>query len=281
MLISDLMKRRKVFKIFTNLTVGIAGVRIFAPNQVRSEEALSPNSVKIAQATMSKDLAEVIKQAALTNISGEESEESLVITVADSQIISFDGQTALLFVTFNQGVINSSLQSTRTIGIKTSDGGETWVQTLDARGGSLVFDEIFLLDENHIWVITQWQVAGTYPTLYWTDNFGETWQKSEAVNDFPEFSTIRIAKDIRFKDSQNGVIIIFDNRGDETSNTYLLQTNDSGKTWKEIEVVPKWYFSNQSLNWKERTSAYWKLEKGSQNFTLLKPNNRFSTKFYS
>lgn len=80
------MKRRKLFQVFTSLTVGIGGIKIFTPNQARSEQALNSESLKIVQTTRSKDLAKIIQQAALANTSGEEFEESLVITVADSQL---------------------------------------------------------------------------------------------------------------------------------------------------------------------------------------------------
>ena len=103
-----------------------------------------------------------------------ESSHSSSIEVTNSQVIGLDDLTALILVTTREAIsLNSSVEKTRTIVAKTTDGGKTWRETLNADRGSVNFDELFFLDENHFWIITQWQIEGTFPTLYWTSDFGD------------------------------------------------------------------------------------------------------------
>ncbi|OYQ64425.1 hypothetical protein B9G53_12025 [Pseudanabaena sp. SR411] len=114
-----------------------------------------------------------------------ENSHSSSVAAVDTQVIGLDDLTALLLVTIREAkYLNSSAERIRTIVVKTTDGGKTWRETLNADRGSVNPDELFFVDENHFWMITQWQIAGTYPTLYWTSDFGTTWQESDAINKF-------------------------------------------------------------------------------------------------
>ena len=163
-----------------------------------------------------------------------ESSHSSSVEVTASQVIGLDDLTALVFVTIRAAMtLNSSAEGTRTIVAKTTDGGKTWQETLNAYGGSVNTDELFFVDESHIWMITQWQIAGTYPTLYWTSDSGTTWQESDVINKFLKakgHNTVSYAECLRFRDLNEGIVIA---RGmsDPEDGIYFLQTTDSGKTW--------------------------------------------------
>jgi photosystem II stability/assembly factor-like uncharacterized protein len=201
-----------------------------------------------------------------------ESSQSSSIEVTASQVIGLDDLTALIFVTTREASsLNSSAERTRTIVAKTTDGGKTWRETLNADRGSVNLDELFFADENHFWMITQWQIAGTYPTLYWTSDFGDTWQKSDAINEFlrgKDHNTVSYAEGIRFRDLNKGIVVA---RGmsDPEDGIYFLQTTDSGKTWAEIPEIPHWYFAVKRRNWQHSQS--WKInQEASDSINVVK-----------
>jgi photosystem II stability/assembly factor-like uncharacterized protein len=141
---------------------------------------------------------------------------------------------------------------THTVVLKTSDGGNNWRLTLDATQGSLVKEEIFFLNETQGWFITQWQVAGTFPTLYQTNDFGETWQEFSTIHDSITakggVASFTEAQGLRFKSEQEGIVIgkTFNVEGENIQ--LFLKTNDGGQTWQEINNIPAEYFTWNSIH---------------------------------
>lgn len=131
-----------------------------------------------------QDLETVLEKA----IEGAEANN---ITVSDVEVIGFNAQNALAFATLREADSPSaSATGTRTVVLQTSNGGDSWNATLNTDTGSVIIDELFFLrkdddeESKNIWMVTQWQIEATFPTLYWTKDFGKTWQKSSAVHDF-------------------------------------------------------------------------------------------------
>ena len=206
-----------------------------------------------------------------------ESSHSSSVEVTASQVIELDDLTALVLVTIREAMtLNSSAEGTRTIVAKTTDGGKTWQETLNAYGGSVNTDELFFVDESHLWMITQWQIAGTYPTLYWTSDFGATWQESDAISKFLRAKghiTASFAEGIRFRNFNEGIVIA---RGmsDPEDGIYFLQTTDGGMTWEEIPEIPREYFAVRGRDWKHSQS--WKInEEASDSIAVFKVVSNF------
>ncbi|WP_271253974.1 WD40/YVTN/BNR-like repeat-containing protein [Pseudanabaena sp. Chao 1811] len=195
-----------------------------------------------------------------------ENSHSSSIEATAAQVIELDDLTALILVTTREASsLNSSAERTRTIVVKTTDGGNTWRETLNTDSGSVNPDELFFVDENHFWMLTQWQIAGTYPTLYWTSDFGDTWQESDVINEFLRskgHNNVSYAEGIRFQDINEGLVVA---RGmsDPEDAIYFLQTADGGKTWAEIPEIPHWYFALKRRNWQHR--QFWKINQESSN----------------
>jgi hypothetical protein len=188
-----------------------------------------------------------------------ESSEANSITVSDLEVIGFNAQTALAFVTLREADSPStSVTGTRTLVLQTSNGGDSWNVTLNTNTGSVVTDESFFLRKDdsdeitNIWMVTQWQIEATFPTLYSTKDFGKTWQQSNAVQDFLNskgHNTVNYAQGLRFRNENEGIIVAKAN--DSEVKIYFLQTQDGGRTWKEIPSVPSWYFETINQNWRD------------------------------
>ncbi|MCY7333949.1 MAG: hypothetical protein LH649_15145 [Pseudanabaena sp. CAN_BIN31] len=201
-----------------------------------------------------------------------ESSHSSSVAVTNSKVIGLDDLTALVIITTREASSpNSSAERTRTIVSKTIDGGVTWQETLNTDLGSFDAGKLFFVDENHFWMITQWQIAGTFPTLYWTSNFGATWQESDAINEFLRakgHNTVSFVEEIRFRNFDEGIVIT---RGvsDSEDDIYFLQTTDGGKSWEEIPEIPHWYFAVKGWHWEHSQS--WKIdEKASDSIAVVK-----------
>jgi hypothetical protein len=196
-----------------------------------------------------------------------ERSESNFIEVTETEIIELNSQDLLLLVTLREASSpRSSTERTQTVVIKTKDGGASWRGTLDASRGTVSLDESFFLaddmtgDISHLWLITQWQIEGTFPTLYWTTDAGDTWQSSSAIHEFlvdKGHSTFNFAEGLRFRSVTEGVIVaraLSTDSGEDP--IYFLQTEDGGKTWKEISNIPSWYFREKDarakLMWREK-----------------------------
>lgn len=160
------------------------------------------------------------------------------ITVSDFEVNGFNAKTALAFVTLREAEGEStSATGTRTLVLQTSNGGDSWSETLNADTGFITIDELFFLRKNddeegkNIWFVTQWQIEATFPTLYSTKNFGKTWQKSSAIQDFLNskgHTTINYAEGLRFRNDKEGIVIARA-RESEKGKIYFLQTQDGGK----------------------------------------------------
>lgn len=206
-----------------------------------------------------------------------ESSHSSSVEVTNSKVIGLDDLTALILVTTREASsLDSSAEQIRTIVSKTTDGGVAWQEALNTDRGSVNSDQLFFVDENHFWMITQWQIAGTFPTLYWTSDFGTTWQESDAINEFLKtkgHNNFSYAEGIRFRNFDEGIVIA---RGfsDSEDDIYFLQTTDGGKTWEEIPEIPRWYFAVKGWHWEHSQS--WEInEKSSNSNSVVKAVSDF------
>jgi len=119
-------------------------------------------------------------------------------------------------------------------------------------------------------------VEATFPTLYWTTDFGETWQESSGINDFIASQGGGVsfidAQSLRFKSEQEGIVFgrNFGTGGEDL--LYFLTTSDAGKTWIEIENLPKDYFLWKSIHLSqfEFGSPFWKITNTLSGFSLDK-----------
>ncbi|MFM7875839.1 MAG: WD40/YVTN/BNR-like repeat-containing protein [Microcystis panniformis] len=190
----------------------------------------------------------ILTQAAINTDFPTDNPDLAVAIVNDVEIISFSPESALLFVTFwEKAPLFSSLMRTHTVVLKTSDGGNNWNLTLDATEGSVVKEEIFFLNERQGWFITQWQIAGAFPTLYKTNDFGDSWQKfpeiHEAIQVKGGIASFVEAQGLRFKSEQEGIVVgkTFNTEGENVQ--FFFKTTNSGKTWTEIDRIPSEYFT--------------------------------------
>jgi photosystem II stability/assembly factor-like uncharacterized protein len=223
------------------------------------------------------NLNEVLSQAAINPNFPTDNADSAIAIIENIEVVSFSSQSALLFVVFGERQpLDSSLRRTHTAVLKTGDGGENWHLTLDAIGGSFIKDEIFFLNETQGWFLTRWQVAGSFPTLYWTTDFGETWQESLAIHEFITAqgggASFTEAQGLRFKSDQEGIVVgrNFGTGGEDL--LYFLTTSDAGKTWVEIENFPKDYFFWESIHISqfEFSNPFWKITNTLSGFSLDK-----------
>jgi hypothetical protein len=229
------------------------------------------------------NLNEVLSQAAINPDFPTDNADSAIAIIDNLELISFSPDSALLFVDFSEKApLSSSTMRTHTVVLKTSDGGENWRLSLDATNGSFVKEEIFFLNETHGWFLTQWQVEATFPTLYWTTDFGKTWQESSGINDFIASQGGGVsfidAQSLRFKSEQEGIVFgrNFGTGGEDL--LYFLTTSDAGKTWIEIENLPKDYFLWKSIHLSqfEFASPFWKITNTLSGFSLDKSIEIFS-----
>lgn len=238
------------------------------------------------------NLNEVLSLAAINPDFPTDNPDSAIAIINNLELISFSPDSALLFVDFfEKAPLSSSTMRTHTVVLKTSDGGENWQLSLDATGdgtgGSFLKDEIFFLNETHGWFLTQFQVEANFPTLYWTTDFGETWQESSGIKDFIAsqgggVSLIDAPQGLRFKSDQEGIVVgrNFGTGGEDL--LHFLTTSDAGKTWVEIENLPKDYFLWKSIHLSqfEFRNPFWKITNTLSGFSLDKSIEVFS-KVYS
>jgi hypothetical protein len=229
------------------------------------------------------NLNEVLSQAAINPDLPTDNPDSAIAIIDNLELISFSPDSALLFVDFSEkDSFSPSTKRTHTVVLKTSDGGKNWRLSLDATGGSFVKEEIFFFNETHGWFLTQWRVAGAFPTLYWTTDFGETWQESLAIHEFITAqggsASFTEAQGLRFKSEQEGIVVgrNFGTGGEDL--LYFLTTSDAGKTWVEIDNLPKDYFLWKSIHLSqfEFGSPFWKITNILSGFSLDKPIEVFS-----
>lgn len=229
------------------------------------------------------NLNEVLSLAAINPDFPTDNPDSAIAIINNLELISFSPDCALLFIDFSEkDSFSSSTTRTHTVVLKTSDGGENWRLSLDATNGSFVKEEIFFLNETHGWFLTQWQVEATFPTLYWTTDFGETWQESSGINDFIASQGGGVsfidAQSLRFNSEQEGIVFGRNFGTGEEDLLYFLTTSDAGKTWVEIENLPKDYFLWKSIHLSqfESGSPFWKITNTLSGFSLDKPIEVFS-----
>jgi hypothetical protein len=248
----------------------------------KSNQIISRNDTMTASSfSQSTSLENLLRQAA---------EKSTInfVEITDIEILELNLQTALLLVNLREAVSPiGSEAKTHGVVFKTSDGGVNWRIILDTgesstssdRGtGSLVMNESFLLRNesddniNNLWLVTQWQIEATFPTIYWTNDGGETWQKLGAVGKFlasKEHVTFNYAEGLRFRNKNEGIVIA--KAEDGKSSIYFLQTSDSGKTWQEISLVPSWYFEVRNAKKSSRIrDSNFQIVNNERGFSVLK-----------
>lgn len=256
-----------------HLLVGVGALTSFSITSLWQKQVVAQPRLENVMTTV-QDLSTVLMRAAQRS-------QANTVTVTETEVIGFDAQAALAFITMREAESASDTAiGTRTVVVKTSDDGVSWRETLNTDTGSVVIDELFFLsnDDNdnikRFWMITQWEIEGTYPTLYWTTDFGKTWQKSNAIDEFLRskgHSSVSYAEGLRFRNESEGIVIAKGN-GSEVK-AYFLQTRDSGKTWEEIQAIPPWYFELSSLNWRKRN--LWTVNKKEEEFSIMKPVGGF------
>jgi hypothetical protein len=220
------------------------------PTQLQIGMALviPPQDSEIVIPSGGKDLRTVVMESAQ------------YFPVVQTEAVGFDTDASVVLVTF----------SNQTIVVKTLDGGVNWRKTLETTG-KVIVDEIFFLHSSHFWLVAQWQVEGTFPTLYWTSDFGETWQESRAVEEFlrsKEHITVNFAEGIRFQNENNGIVIAKPSDGRTDNKSYFLQTQDGGKTCKEIPELPIWYAAMRGVDWREKN--LWMVDDNGEEFSVTK-----------
>lgn len=229
------------------------------------------------------NLNEILSLAAINPDFPTDNPDSAIAVIDNLEIISFTPDSALLFIHFSEKApLSSSTMRTHTVVLKTSDGGENWRLSLDATGGSFVKEEIFFLNETQGWFLTQWRVAATFPTLYWTEDFGETWQESSGIGEFITSqgggASFIEAQGLRFKSEQEGIVFgrNFGTGGEDL--LYFLTTSDAGKTWVKIENFPKDYFLWKSIHLTQFGfgNLFWKITNTLSGFSLDKSIEVFS-----
>jgi photosystem II stability/assembly factor-like uncharacterized protein len=233
------------------------------------------------------NLNEILFQAAINPDFPTDNPDSAIAIIDNLELISFNPNSALLFVVFaEKAPLSSSLTRTHTVVLKTSDGGNNWRLTLDATQGSLVKEEIFFLNETQGWFITQWQVAGTFPTLYQTNDFGETWQEFSTIHETITakggVASFTEAQGLRFKSEQEGIVVgkTFNTEGENIQ--FFLKTTDAGKTWINLDVIPSEYFTWKSLhNDPFESGNLWKIIPTISGFSLEKSLGVFPTVYPS
>ena len=230
------------------------------------------------------NLNEVLSQAAINPELPTDDPDSAIAIIDNLELIGFSPDSALLFIDFSEkDSLSSSTTRTHTVVLKTSDGGQNWQLSLDATGGSFVKEEIFFFNETHGWFLTQFQVEANFPTLYWTTDFGETWQESSGIKDFIAsqgggVSLIDTPQGLRFKSEQEGIVVEGNSGTGGEDLLYFLTTSDAGKTWVEIENLPKDYFLWKSIHLSqfEFRNPFWKITNTLSGFSLDKPIEVFS-----
>jgi hypothetical protein len=227
------------------------------------------------------NLNEILVQAAINPDFQTDDPDSAIAIIDSLKLIGFNPDSALLFIVFaEKSSLSSSLRRTHTVVMKTSDGGNNWRLTLDATQGSLVQEEIFFLNETQGWFITQWQVEGTFPTLYKTNDFGETWQELSTINESIAakggVTSFAEAQGLRFKTENDGIVIGKTLNMEGETIQFVFQTTDAGKTWTEIKTVPSEYFTWQSLHSNRfDVSNHWKITATISGFSLDKSLGMF------
>jgi hypothetical protein len=211
--------------------------------------------------------------------------DNAIAIVQDVEIVSFSSEAALLFVVFGERApLSSPLRRTHTVVLKTSDGGNSWRLTLNATRGKLVKEEIFFLDENHGWFLTQWQIAGSFPTLYQTDDFGSSWQEFTQIHDVVTaqgaLASFSEARELRFQSKQEGIVIGQSFNANGEAIHFFLKTTDAGKTWQTIPTIPIKYFTAKSQHADPFTFPHpWRVAATTSGFSVQRLVGEFATAY--
>ena len=194
------------------------------------------------------------------------------VSVGDIQAIGFDADSAILIVGLRIGGDDVSLMGTRTVVMKTNDGGTSWSKTLVAGGGSFVPEEIIIYEKN-VWLLTQWAIAGTFPTLYFTKDFGDTWEESDNINKFlisTGSNTVNTAEGLRFLNEEEGYVVAQGLESGE-KRAYFLKTMDGGKNWEEISTLPLEYFTHAQGGFNWRYNNQWVANEKNSTVVVSRP----------
>jgi photosystem II stability/assembly factor-like uncharacterized protein len=148
-------------------------------------------------------------------------------------VVGMDESVALALVTLS-GTIQGAgpTYETQTAVLRTDDEGRSWSHMACLDGAASLWS---VAKQDHVRVVTQWRVAGNYPSLWTSDDSGTTWQERpimKDVRDALEEPAFVEAQALAFDDSSNGTMILEDQSG----LAVVATTSDAGRTW---EVRPR------------------------------------------
>jgi len=156
----------------------------------------------------------------------DEKAEELGVALRIEGIYGFDKETVFLY-----GALGS-----RSLLLRSADGGMTWQETMDPVYGSSVLHMTFL-EDGQGWTVSAWMIEGTFnPTIYHSPDYGLTWAE---IGTIPSDRIVPYG--IRFfgkKHGQMKIANVFANP--YTDRLAILTTNDGGHSWKETDNVPIW-----------------------------------------
>jgi photosystem II stability/assembly factor-like uncharacterized protein len=109
----------------------------------------------------------------------------------------------------------------------TSDGGKSWAtQTLKAKES---INDIYFRNEDNGYVLSGDKV-------FVTNNGGQNWVESPAINKADFKGTEQELYSIRFSDKKRGWIVGSVSRGDSVVDSLVLRTTDGGSSWHRVRV---------------------------------------------
>src|SRR4030042_6901327 len=124
----------------------------------------------------------------------------------------------------------------------TSDGGKNWSIPAWVEGG---FSEAFFFSPMDGWIITQWVIEGTFPTLYRIKGHKIYAVRSDTQLMLCPFT---YAWNLNFLNNKEGMIQISCEDGTgtdspESAGIKVMKTINSGRTWGEVQekYIPSWY----------------------------------------
>ncbi len=121
--------------------------------------------------------------------------------------------------------------------LRTADGGTAWRDVTPPEPAPLGAPEgtaiTFFLDANRAWVTFAYQALLATPTVWRTQDGGQTWQASQPV-DITGLGEFYSPSDVQFSDEQNGWMLIQLGVIISPDFVALFGTRDGGQTWQRI-----------------------------------------------
>lgn len=144
---------------------------------------------------------------------------------------------AMDFWNEQEGIAFGDAIDGRLLILRTFDGGETWQElpeaqrpeAIDGQGGFAASGTCLrTYGDSHVWI----GLGGLESSIHYSQDKGETWQKSTAPIDYGPAAGIF---SIQFRDEMNGIAIGGDYRGDSlTTENRVAFTRDGGASWQSV-----------------------------------------------